>query len=604
MIGARDEISTRGPEWQVDRGGKPFAEADTCTIYQARWPAIGDGAVAGAGLWIEPKGDPRGYAIVIPDAGQNPEELLGLDGWPGGDRPGAGAPLQLAARGYAVAVPYLIGRTEADPKVGGREFLNRSAFELGRTVIGYEVQKVRALAAWMSAQAAGAPVAVAGYGEGGLIALYAAALDERITGVLCANFGPQADAWAQTADRNLFGRLPDFGDAEIAAMVAPRRLVLANPGFPEVRVPAGSHAKPGYNAPPSDEAFHAEAERLRSKPAPDGWDPAVAPADPIAALCGEAAAYPAATLTAEARPDDPAFATRAQRQFDEINTFNQRLLATCAATRAAFAKDLRFDSLDAFAESSEKYRQIFADDVIGRFDLPLAKPNPRSRAIDAPAGLRRYEIVLDVYPGLFAYGILTVPDGIAAGERRPCVVCQHGLEGRPQDVISGEGSDGWRAYKGYATALAQEGFVTFAPQNLYIFRDRFRVLQFKANAIGKTLFSLIIPQHQQIVNWLGEQPFIDRGRIAFYGLSYGGKSAMRIPPLVPEYCLSICSADFNEWVWKTHPPTAPTAMSIPASMRYSNSSIPGSTFNYAGNGGAHRPAPFMVERYHFDGVAP
>ena len=25
---------------------------------------------------------------------------------------------------------------------------------------------------------------------------------------------------------------------------------------------------------------------------------------------------------------------------------------------------------------------------------------------------------------------------------------------------------------------------------------------------------------------------------------------MRIPPLVDNYCLSICSADFNEWVWK------------------------------------------------------
>ena len=25
---------------------------------------------------------------------------------------------------------------------------------------------------------------------------------------------------------------------------------------------------------------------------------------------------------------------------------------------------------------------------------------------------------------------------------------------------------------------------------------------------------------------------------------------MRIPPLVKNYCLSICSADFNEWVWK------------------------------------------------------
>jgi len=79
--------------------------------------------------------------------------------------------------------------------------------------------------------------------------------------------------------------------------------------------------------------------------------------------------------------------------------------------------------------------------------------------------------------------------------------------------------------------------ITFAPQNPYIFGDRFRSLQRKANPLGKTLFSIIVPQHQQIVDWLQTQPNIDPKRIAFYGLSYGGKSAMRIPPLVKDYCL-------------------------------------------------------------------
>ena len=68
-------------------------------------------------------------------------------------------------------------------------------------------------------------------------------------------------------------------------------------------------------------------------------------------------------------------------------------------------------------------------------------------------------------------------------------------------------------------ALAERGFVTFAPQNLYIFGDRFRTLQRKANPLGKTLFSIIVPQHQQIVNWLRSLPIVDPARIAFYGLS-------------------------------------------------------------------------------------
>ena len=42
---------------------------------------------------------------------------------------------------------------------------------------------------------------------------------------------------------------------------------------------------------------------------------------------------------------------------------------------------------------------------------------------------------------------------------------------------------------------------------------------------------------------------MDKERIAFYGLSYGGKTRC-VPPVVTDYCLSICSADFNEWVDK------------------------------------------------------
>jgi hypothetical protein len=163
------------------------------------------------------------------------------------------------------------------------------------------------------------------------------------------------------------------------------------------------------------------------------------------------------------------------------------------------------------------------------------------------------------------------------------------------------GEQGFRHYKAFATALAERGFITFAPQNLYIFKDRFRTLQRKANLLGKTLFSVIVPQHQQIVDWLQSLPQVDADRIAFYGLSYGGKSAMRIPALVTDYCLSICSADFNEWVLKN------------ASTRHNFSYVwtgeyeifefdLGSTFNYAEMAALIAPRPFMVERGHFDGV--
>ena len=206
---------------------------------------------------------------------------------------------------------------------------------------------------------------------------------------------------------------------------------------------------------------------------------------------------------------------------------------------------------------------------------------------------------MDVYPDVIAYGILLLPKDLKPDERRPVVVCQHGLEGRPQHVIMGDQG----AYHDFAARLAERGFVTFAPQNLYIFTDRFRSLQRKANPLGKTLFSIIVPQHQQIVDWLKTQPFVDPQRIAFYGLSYGGKTAMRVPPLVKDYCLSICSADFNEWVWKNASTKSPYSYVWTGEYEIFEFDL-GSTFNYAEMAALIAPRPFMVERGHFDGVAP
>ena len=106
----------------------------------------------------------------------------------------------------------------------------------------------------------------------------------------------------------------------------------------------------------------------------------------------------------------------------------------------------------------------------------------------------------------------------------------------------------FRSYKAFSADLCRRGFIVYAPQNPYRGKDRFRVLQRMSNPLKRTLFSYIIAQHEQTLDWLGTLPQVDARRIAFYGLSYGGKTAVRVPPFVPGYCLSICSADFTDWV--------------------------------------------------------
>ena len=294
------------------------------------------------------------------------------------------------------------------------------------------------------------------------------------------------------------------------------------------------------------------------------------------------------------------FAARHARQFHEIEADTQYLLRESEYVRNDYMKKL-YDSpnLEAYNKTVEDYREKFATEVIGRFDIPLMEPAPRSRKAYETEKWTGYEVVLDVWPDVIAYGILILPKDLKEGEKRPVVVCQHGLEGRPQDTI---GEPGFQYYSAFAGRLAERGFITFSPQNLYIGKDRFRTLQRKANPLGKTLFSVIVPQHQQICNWLGTLPMVDKDRIAFYGLSYGGKSAMRIPPLVKNYCLSICSADFNEWVSKNASTRLPFSYVWTGEYEIFEWDL-GSTFNYSEMAALICPRPFMVERGHTDGVS-
>jgi dienelactone hydrolase len=572
-----------------------------------------------------PLGEARAIVIAIPDADQTPEMLAGLSkGVPASSQ----FARRLAESGCIVLVPALISRQITHYKLTNREFLYRSAYELGRHLIGYEVEKVLAgvdgflgtlVPAATPADRArdgATPIGVIGWGEGGMLALYAGALDPRIDAVCVSGyFGSRQNVWQEPIYRNVFGLLEQFGDAELASMIAPRGLVVEAAKGPELVVPPGTGGGPGRLVTPALDEVRAEVARARQlskglEPAPRielvesnggsgayGCDEALqrfldvlSPGTKLVEASGQAAKRLRELPDADARQ---------ARQIHEIDRHNQWLLAESPYVRQEYFAKLDTSSPAAYEKSIAPYRDYFYNEVIGRFDQPLLPPHPRTRKTYEGKNWTGYEVVLDVFPDVFAYGVLLLPKDLKPGQRRPVVVCQHGLEGRPTDTIFGDNP----AYHDFAARLADQGFVTFAPQNLYLFGDRFRTLQRKANPIKKTLYSIIVPQHQQIVDWLGGLPFVDRQRIAFYGLSYGGKTAMRVPPLVAGYCLSICSADFNEWVWKNASTRSPYSYVRSGEYEIFEFDL-GSTFNYAEMAALIAPRPFMVERGHFDGVAP
>jgi len=156
-------------------------------------------------------------------------------------------------------------------------------------------------------------------------------------------------------------------------------------------------------------------------------------------------------------------------------------------------------------------------------------------------------------------------------------------------------------YHNFAARFADEGYIVYAPQNPYVELPRFRQFLRKANPLKLSLFSFIVAQHHRTLDWLETLPFVDAQRIGFYGLSYGGKTAMRVPPLEPRYKAVICSGDFNEWVWKITSVDEPFSYMFTAEYDMLEFNL-GNTMSYFEMATLIAPRPFMVERGHSDPV--
>ena len=602
------------------------AETDTYAVHQVRWPVLD--RVSGEGLLLEPKRPSAGYVVALPDADQTPEQIAGLASGVAAENQFA---RRLAENGFAVLVPTMIDRTSrwsGHPDIHmtdqpHREWIYRQAYQMGRHIIGYEVQKVLAAVDWFELRNGGkGKIGVSGYSEGGLIAFYSAAADTRIDAALVSGyFDSRQGVWSEPIYRNVWALLHEFGDAELGTLIAPRGLIVEYSRVPDITSPKGDLKTPKF------ETVRAEFDRIDALTNPgfaskqlvsgDGGAPtgpgSEAAVEAFARMLGVKSLKPlsARIPTDNRRSFDPG--ERQKRQVKALEDFTQRLVRESEHVRDRFflykaapeladetwSSELRHKThaAEAFVEKAKWYRQYFHEEILGKFDEPLLPANARTRRIYDNPKWTGYDVVLDVWPEVFAWGVLLLPKDLKHGERRPVVVCQHGRRGIPQNVIEGDIA----AYHNFAARLAERGFIAFAPHNLYRGEDRYRWLCRKSNGVKASLFSFIVSQHQQILGWLKTLSMVDPRQIAFYGLSYGGETAVRVPTILEDYCLSICSGDFNTWTEKVASTDQRFSFmySIEWEMPYFNM---GSTFDYAEMTYLMLPRPFMVERGHNDRV--
>jgi cephalosporin-C deacetylase-like acetyl esterase len=535
--------------------------------------------------------------------------------------------VKLAEAGGRILIPTLLNRDDqfsGDPKVrftnlSHREWIWRMGYETGRTPIGYEVDGVvhglNLLANSLTQQPkAGAPLMVFGHGEGGLVALITAAVDPRVKAAWVSGYFQKRDTteWLEPIDRAIWRRSLGFQDAELAAFSATKFgggiLIIDRTDGPTIAGPkppknGRDDAADGSLRPATTNEIEIELARARKLAGADsGRIIDVSNHEQAIAKVAEklSIAIPESTAKLHRSGSLPNADLRMKWQIDQWAAHTQKLVQTSELRRFKYFQNANPQKPDDWAAATAPLRREFWEEQIGKMPEATEPMKIESKLVYEQPNFNGYAVKIPVYKDVWSYGVLLMPKDIKPGEKRPVVVCQHGLEGRPDDIVDPSKKT---VYHAYGAALADRGYIVFAPQNPYIGRERFRTIQRKAWPLGQSLFAVIFRQHERILQWLESHESVDTSRIAFYGLSYGGKSAMRIPAALEKYCLSICSADFDEWVIKCV--NTDRQYSYMFTIEYDMYEWDlASRFNYAEMAALIAPRPFMVERGHFDGVAP
>ncbi len=547
MIGAVEQFLPPEPKT------KQVASTSAFQYSLIEWPVLrlgNIGSTAGSsgalvkeyGVLLEPHRPGKHPAVIaIPDAHLSAADIAGLTlRLPRREQYAR----SLAVNGYVVLVPFLTQRRAfSQPWTGDREWLVRLAYQVGRHLIGSEVQQVSSAVDFLSKHRQVDPerIGVVGSGQGGLTALYAAALDTRVKAALVANYFDRRDrAFEEPEDRILWKHLERFGDAEIAALIAPHALVIdrGGPGAAAEFL----RARPFFEKAKAAGAIRYSSERDQQ----DG--PSTAAIEWF-----DEALYPNVHWSipaVQAPADAETFFAISNAQFSQWQARYRNL-----ALEAYAARDRRWQpdtsSPDNYRRWSKEKYDLFLD-TVGRYPPATGALGAKSvRLYDEPE-FSGYRLSVRVYEGVHAYGILLVPKNIKPGERRPAVFTQHGLGGKPEDALGVvENARADATYSKFGRELARRGYVVFAPMISTQTSDDRNSLVRRAHLVGLTPVGMEIQKAGRVLDYLETLPFVDKERFAFYGLSYGGFTALWTGPAEPRFKAVVCSGYFNDWNIKT-----------------------------------------------------
>ncbi|HUQ90160.1 MAG TPA: prolyl oligopeptidase family serine peptidase [Bryobacteraceae bacterium] len=503
------------------------------------------------GILLEPHGSAtRAALIVVPDANQSAADLAGLTGRLTAE---SRRPQFLAQAGYVVFVPFFTQRRAfSQPWLEDRMWLQRLAYQTGRHIIGAELLQIQSIVTFLQTLTHVDPkrIGIAGSGQGGLTALFAAALDERLRAAVSEGYRDDPlPEWEQPEDRMMWKLRAYLSNDAIAQLAAPRLRgsieLMHHALTPSATTGAGAGPAPSMDLEKVSEIANAQFSQ---------WQ----------AFFRNAALEAADSLQTRWRPD--------------------------FSSPAAYTKSL--------ASKQAAYR-----DMIGHYPPATGPLDVRSVRIYDEPGFEGHRCSIRVYDGVHAYGILLVPKGMKPGERRPVVLVQHGLGGRPESSLGVEANEKDDAvYSRFGLALARRGYIVFAPMiATQDNAERTRLIR-RGHPIGLIPAGMDVRKFGRVLDYLSTLPYVDASRFAFYGLSYGGYTALWTGPGEPRFRAVISSGHFNDWNVKTTDLTQGTAYPFYFNVfdQYNFGML--GQFNHSDLASLIAPRAFLVEMGDQDGV--
>jgi dienelactone hydrolase len=375
-------------------------------------------------------------------------------------------------------------------------------------------------------QVASDQIALMGWAEGAHVAGITAALDERVAATVW--LGPPVDKRALLSDSQQipfeapFTMLScSFGQAELAALIAPRPLLFSystsDPTFArqEAHVSDGVYAK-----------ISTVYEKLRftdyiSRSVSAEQSTAVERV-PLQWL-NRVFKYQARAIPAGAQlPPSPvgwSYPQQAQdQQRQEIGVYLAGL-GPCPTVTA----QPDFSSLAAFQKSVEPLRQQVIADVAGELlpERPIVMLERKTVRRSANY-LLEWVRFKGRFPDMELAGYLATPSN--AQGRLPAVLSFDGNYGL--NYPFGIEREQQPYLNAYGDSLARSGYIVFAPYMPSAWADRWGSVLSAKTGDRRTVWSYLLPLYMSGVDFLLAQTNVDPGKIAAYGISYAGVATL------------------------------------------------------------------------------